>query len=38
MSHVDARDIEDTGQRRRLTDGVSHNDALELLAALAYEY
>lgn len=36
--HVEADDIEDTGQRRRLTDGVSANDALELIAALAYEY
>lgn len=30
--------IEDTGERRRITDGVSRNQALELLAALSYEY
>lgn len=30
--------IEDTGERRRLTDLVSRNDALELLASLSYEY
>ena len=30
--------IEDTGERRRLTDGVSRNEALELLASLSYEY
>lgn len=38
MSHVDARDIEDTGERRRVTDGVSTETALELVASLAYEY
>ncbi len=30
--------IEDTGERRRLTDGVCKNKALELIAGLAYEY
>lgn len=30
--------IEDTGERRRITDGVSRNTALELIASLAYEY
>lgn len=29
-------DIEDTGERRRLTDGASRHEALELLATLAY--
>ena len=33
MSHVEADSIEDTGQRRRITDGVSPNEALELLAS-----
>lgn len=30
--------IDDTGERRRATDGVSKHDALELVATLAYEY
>ena len=30
--------IEDTGERRRASDAVSADDALELLASLAYEY
>ena len=34
---VTADDIEDTGQRRRLTDRVSLNAALELVCTLAFE-
>ena len=30
--------IDDTGERRRITDGVSKNTALELVCSLAYEY
>jgi hypothetical protein len=29
--------IEDTGERRRVTDGVSRSASLELIASLAYE-
>lgn len=38
MTQQHERDVEDTGERRRLTDGVSRSDALELLACLSYEY
>lgn len=30
-------ELEDTGERRRITDGVCKHDALELIASLAYE-
>lgn len=30
--------IEDTGNRRRATDGVSTDESLNLLSTLAYEY
>lgn len=35
--HRDELSIEDTGQRRRVIDMVSKDDALELVCTLAYE-
>lgn len=35
---MSSMDLEDTGSRRRASDAVSSDDALELIASLAYEY